>query len=191
VTTAAHFADHLLKQLIHLGAIKQGNFTLSSGSPSNYYVDLRQGLCWPNILRSVAAEVVRRVRRTHGPVDAWAGVAVGAVPLAAACAIESGLPFFTVRKEAKAHGTGKLVEGPDLTSASECRVVLVEDVMTTGGSARAAMKHLADAGAKVAGVVAVFDRLQGGAAHVQDVPGDVFFEALSDLGHLRAIWPGI
>ena len=107
---------------------------------------------------------VEALREAHWQVDAVGGLTLGADPIAYAisyASAQTGTPIraFTVRKEAKAHGTGKLIEGP---FRSGDRVAVVEDVITTGGSAARAVDAIRDAGGEVAGVLALVDRDEGG-----------------------------
>ena len=148
--------EALKRDLIACKAVSFGQFALASGQTSNYYVDLRKAVCEPYTLLAIAG-FLNQIRPAR--FDHWAGVELGAVPLAVACAIKSGYSYLIVRKEAKEHGTNKLIEG---TFYEGQHVVLVEDVVTTGGSSMRAIKKLQDAGLIVQCVLAVIDREQGG-----------------------------
>lgn len=137
------------------GAIKFGKFTLASGKTSDYYVDVKKAATRPNLLREIASRMAPHVKG----YDRVAGVELGAVPIAAAVALETGLPFMIVRKAAKEHGTQRLYEG-ELWSGD--RVVFVEDVVTTGGTLRRAIEGLRAEGATVDRAIAVVDREEGG-----------------------------
>ena len=139
-------------------AVLRGTFRLRSGATSSYYIDKYLFTTQPRLLRQVAsalAELVpREAQRVAGPV-------LGAVPLATAVALEMNLPMLIVRVDrAKEYGTAKQIEG---ALASGERVVLVEDVVTTGGAALGAVAELRAAGAEVIRALAVIDREEGGA----------------------------
>jgi orotate phosphoribosyltransferase len=139
--------------------VLRGDFLLRSGARSSYYIDKYLFTTRPDLLRRIAAELAGRlpagVQRVAGPV-------LGAVPLVTALSLVSELPMLIVRTEsAKEYGTAKQIEG--VLQAGE-RVVLVEDVVTTGGAALAAVQVLRDAGAEVLVALAVVDREEGGGA---------------------------
>ena len=137
------------------GAVQVGTFTLASGKTSDLYVDIK---------RVTRPEVLREIARRMGPhVRGYArvaGVELGAIPLATAVSLETGIPFLMVRKEPKEHGTRRVYEGE---MAPGDHVVFVEDVVTTGGTLRMAIEHLRAEGAVVDRAVAVVDREEGGA----------------------------
>ena len=137
-------------------ALLEGNFVLSSGKRSRFYLDKYLFSTEPGLLRSVASELAR-----HLPPDTrrLAGVELGAVPLAVAASLETGLPYVIVRRTAKDHGTGRAVEGR--LSAGE-RIVLIEDVVTTGSQAVEAAEGLVEAGVEVVAILAVLDRREDG-----------------------------
>jgi orotate phosphoribosyltransferase len=138
--------------LINAGAIEFGEFTLASGASSKYYVDIKTASTNPQLLSAIAAEVAGRAS-----FDAVAGVAVGGVPLAVAVALHSGKPFAIIRQAEKSHGKSGAIIG----SVSGRRVLLVEDVTTSGGSALYGVRTLRQAGAVVDQVITVVDREEG------------------------------
>jgi orotate phosphoribosyltransferase len=155
--------QQLIDLVRHLG-LKLGDFTLASGKKSSYYLDCRKVT-----LDSKGANLI-----AHGMLellgselpDAVGGMAIGADPITAAIITTAGaqgrkLRGFIVRKEAKQHGTGKDVEGP-VNPGDSCYIV--EDVVTTGGSSLAAIEKVEAFGMQVLGVLAIIDRLEGGAA---------------------------
>jgi orotate phosphoribosyltransferase len=159
-------------------AVLRGDFLLRSGARSSYYIDKYLFTTQPSLLQRIAAELAERlpsgVQRLAGPV-------LGAVPLVTALSLETGLPMVIVRVDKpKQYGTAKQVEG---TLAPGERVVLVEDVVTTGGAALAAVDMLREAGADVLGALVVVDREEGGAAAfgARGVPFDALFTK-SQLG---------
>jgi orotate phosphoribosyltransferase len=157
--------DH--DRLIHLlvtRSARRGEFTLASGAKSSLYIDARMTTMSPEGLTLIGTLGLGALRDSGWQPDSVGGLTLGADPVAYAIAYTSavaGTPLraFTVRKEAKVHGTGKLIEGPFTVGD---RVVVIEDVITTGGSALKAIAAVTSAGATVAGVLAVVDREEGG-----------------------------
>jgi orotate phosphoribosyltransferase len=145
--------DELVAALRAADAVRYGEFELSHGGTSEYYVDKYRFGTDPEPLRLVARAFAERVDGERP-----AGVAVGAVPLVVATALETGQPYLIARKATKEYGTGNRVEG-DLTAGE--RVVVLEDVATTGRSALDAVEALREAGAVVERVLVVVDREEG------------------------------
>jgi orotate phosphoribosyltransferase len=137
---------------VRAAALLEGDFVLSSGKRSRFYVDKYLFSTEPGLLREVAAELAARLPEN---VQRLAGVAVGAVPLVVALSLETDLPYVIVRKSAKEYGTAKSVEGR--YEAGE-KMVLVEDVVTTGTQAIEAAEGLVEAGLRVESILAVLDR---------------------------------
>ncbi len=119
----------------------------------------------PGLLRELAREISARLPRG---TERLAGVELGAVPLVAAVALHSDLPYSIVRKTAKEYGTGNRIEGRPLKAGE--KVVLIEDVVTTGAQALRAATILEEAGAKVLEILAVLDRRDEGSARLGDYP---------------------
>ncbi len=152
-----------LLDLILEVSFERRKVTLSSGRESGFYLDLRQTLMRPRGIELAGRLVLAQLMR--GPwVDAVGGMAVGAVPLVAAVLAaaaddpETGLVGFFVRKEAKAHGLGRRIEGAFAPGQS---VALLEDTMTTGGSTLEALDAVESEGAKVSRVICLVDRGEG------------------------------
>jgi orotate phosphoribosyltransferase len=151
-------------------ALVIGEVALSSGDTAQYYVDAKRALLRPAAFRAagalIAAEAAERGAAAVG------GMTMGADPLACA-AIGApggeGLVAFFVRKERKQHGLQRWIEGPPLEPGARCLVV--EDVVTTGGSTVRALERIAEQGLEVAGVVSVVDRLAGGAEAIEAAGG--------------------
>jgi orotate phosphoribosyltransferase len=143
-------------------ALVIGAVTLSSGARAEYYVDAKPAF------RALGELVAARARELEA--TAVGGMTMGADPVACS-ALASGddLKAFFVRKEVKPHGLGRAIEGPELAAGERCLVV--EDVVTTGGSTVAAVERVLAAGHVVAGVVAVLDRLAGGGAAIEEAAG--------------------
>jgi orotate phosphoribosyltransferase len=141
-------------------AYLEGDFVLRSGRRSRYYLDKYRFETFPELLGPLGELIAETVREHEPEAVRLAGPELGAVALAAAGSLASGLPFLIVRKEAKEYGTAKRLEG--VFEEGE-RVCLVEDVVTTGGAALEAVEALRDAGLEVATAVCVVDREEGGA----------------------------
>lgn len=147
-----HKDGHSLAERVAEASLLTGDFVLSSGERSDFYVDKYLFSTEPELLRDIAEEISDSLPEG---VDRLAGVELGAVPLVVAASLASGLPYVIVRKGAKGYGTAKSVEGR--FEAGE-RVVLVEDVVSTGTQALAAAEKLVEGGVEVVGILAVLDR---------------------------------
>lgn len=155
--------DGLLSMLAERSA-RRGHFTLASGRQSTLYIDARLTTMSPDGLALIGPLALDALRTSTWNVAAIGGLTLGADPISYAIAYASalaGTPLraFTVRKEAKAHGTGRLIEGPFREGD---RVAVIEDVITTGGSAIRAAEAVRAAGGIVVGVLALVDREEGG-----------------------------
>jgi len=168
--------DELAKRIAEVSLLR-GEFTLRSGRKSNYYLDKYLFETQPDILKALGEMFAGHV----GPhVDRIAGAELGAVALAAAAGMATGKPFVFIRNQKKDYGTSKLLEG---TLKAGETVLIVEDVLTTGGQVLEAAKTLEGAGAKVDKIVAVIDRLEGARANIE--AAGYTFESLfttKDLG---------
>jgi orotate phosphoribosyltransferase len=140
-------------------ALLEGDFLLRSGRRSSYYLDKYRLGTQPGLLAALGAEIAAEVARHAPGAVRLAAPELGAVPLAAAAALASGLPFVIVRKEAKQYGTANRIEG--LFEPGE-RVCLVEDIVTSGGAAIEAVVALREAGLVVDAAVCVVEREEGG-----------------------------
>jgi orotate phosphoribosyltransferase len=140
-------------------AYLEGDFLLRSGRRSKYYLDKYRFETRPDLLRPLGVAIAAAIRAHEPEADRIAGPELGAVALAAAGSLESGLPFVIVRKEAKEYGTSNQLEG--VFAEGEC-VCLVEDVVTTGGAALEAVSVLRSAGLRVSNAICVVDREEGG-----------------------------
>lgn len=149
-------------------ALLIGAVTLTSGARAEYYVDAKRA-----ILRPAGFAVLGTL--LAGQVSGWGGTAVGGMTMGAdpvACAALAGgarAKAFFVRKETKTHGLQRRIEGPPLLPEDRC--VVVEDVVTTGGSTLAAIEALHEAGHEICGVIGVLDRLAGGATAIEQAAG--------------------
>jgi orotate phosphoribosyltransferase len=168
--TSAH--DHLV-ELLRERSFRRGSFTLSSGRQSPYYVDARLTTMSARGFVLVGELGLAAIREAGWAPHVVGGLTLGADPVAYAIASASAhdppmMDAFTVRKEAKAHGTGRRIEGPFRPGSA---VVIVEDVITTGDSARRALEAVQAEGGRVLGILSVVDREEGGR------------EQLESLGH--------
>jgi orotate phosphoribosyltransferase len=151
--------DDLRRALVE-HAYLEGDFVLRSGKRSRYYLDKYRFETRPDILRALGTRIAAEVEAHAPDATRLAAPELGAVALAAAASLESGLPFLIVRKQAKEYGTGNRLEGP--FDDGEC-VCLVEDVVTSGGALLESVEALRDAGLAVQTAVCVVDRQEGGA----------------------------
>ena len=151
----------LVIELYHFGAVKFGTFTLASGIQSPIYVDLRLLVSKPAVLAKAAAAYATLVADLAG--DRLAGVPYAALPIGTAVAIAADRPLIYPRKEVKEHGLGKLIEGA--WEPGE-RVIVIEDLITSGGSTIKTAEVLRNAGLVVEDVVVLIDREQGGVANL-------------------------
>jgi orotate phosphoribosyltransferase len=168
--------DQLAKRIADVSLLR-GEFTLRSGRKSNYYLDKYRFETQPDVLAALGKLFAEYVT---DKTDRIAGAELGAVPLAAAAGMASGKPIVFIRNQKKDYGTAKQVEG--VLNPGET-VLIVEDVLTTGGQVLEAAKTLQDLGAKVEKIVAVIDRLEGARDNIEKA--GFTFESLfttKDLG---------
>lgn len=162
---------------LHKHALVIGEVTLTSGARAAYYVDAKRAILRPHGFAALSALLAAQTAQ-------WGGTAVGGMTMGAdavACAALAGgvdVKAFFVRKDAKQHGLQRRIEGPLLDARDRC--VVVEDVVTTGGSTLAAIAALQDAGHEICGVLSVLDRLAGGTAAIERAAGAPY-RALSTI----------
>jgi len=154
----------LIAALKACGAIRYGNFTLASGKKSKYYIDIKKASTDPKTLKLIARQAAFRIKQMD--VNIVAGVELGGVPLATAASIETELPLLIVRKAIKDYGTKSRFVG-DIEP--EDRLVMLEDVTTSGGSVRNAIEVVRETGASVKYVISVVDREEGAAENLKEV----------------------
>ena len=164
-----------LVELLATRSARLGEFTLASGARSNLYIDARMTAMSPEGLALIGPLGIGEITVAGWMADSVGGLTLGADPISYAIAYASALAgkpirAFTVRKEAKTHGTGKLIEGPFTPSD---QVVIIEDVITTGGSALKAIDAVRNAGATVIGVLSLVDREEGGRERIEAAGYDV------------------
>ena len=169
---------------------KRGEFTLASGKRSTFYIDARLTTMSPEGLSIIGPLALSVLRETGWNVDAIGGLTLGADPISYAISYASALSdhplrAFTVRKEAKTHGTGRLLEGPFRRGDP---VAVIEDVITTGGSALRAIEAVQAADGVVSGVLALVDREEGGRQTIESAGFPVV--ALVTASQIMSFLPG-
>ncbi|MEM0939127.1 MAG: orotate phosphoribosyltransferase [Bacteroidota bacterium] len=150
------FATEIASDLLNIGAIKfspHDPFTWASGWKSPIYCDNRLSLSFPKVRSKIKTALSLAVSREFNEIDVIAGVATAGIPQGALVADELALPFIYVRSKSKGHGLQNMIEGK---IEKEQKVVLIEDLVSTGGSSLAAVDALRQAGADVIGMVAIF-----------------------------------
>lgn len=175
---ALHEIRHKLLLLTYIYSYRHGNFLLSSGRRSSYYIDGKQVTMAPEGLCLTAQYILASLQQRRIGVDAIGGLTLGADPIAAGVAALSNvwaqgeaaphsltpLTSFIVRKEAKGHGTRSRIEGPFYRGM---RAVIVDDVLTTGASVLAAASAVEEAGGSVGAIYVLVDRLEGGRENIE------------------------
>jgi orotate phosphoribosyltransferase len=162
-------------------ALVIGEVTLTSGRKAQYYVDAKRAILRPAGFLALG-ELVRAEAERLG-ATAVGGLTMGADPVACS-ALAAGAPVkaFFVRKDRKQHGLQRWIEGPALEAGERC--LIVEDVVTTGGSTVQAIERVREEGFEVAGVVCVLDRLAGGADAIRAASGDAPYRALTTIDEI-------
>ncbi len=150
--------EKLIKMIFEENVIRFGHFILTSGKESDYYIDIKKLITNPRALKLIAELMEEKTRQLNIEFDKIAGPELGAVPIATALSLNTEKPLLIVRKKKKEHGTGKQIEGE--IHAGD-RILLVEDVTTTGGSVLRAAKVLEENGGKVVAISVVVDREEG------------------------------
>jgi orotate phosphoribosyltransferase len=184
-------ADHTrLHRLLAERSARRGRFTLASGRESEFYIDVRLTAMSPDGLALIGPLALADIAAAGWAPDSVGGLTLGADPISYAISYASAttarpIRAFTVRKEAKAHGTGKLVEGPFREGD---RVVVIEDVITTGGSALRAAAAIGAAGGMILGILALVDREEGGREALESA--GYLVRSLARAGDILPLVPG-
>src|SRR3954462_196344 len=166
--------DVLIEEL-RAHALIVGEVTLTSGRVARYYVDAKRAILRPAGFRALAELLAEQVRATGA--TAVGGLTMGAdAPACAALAGGADVKAFFVRTETKGHGLQRSIEGPPLDPGERC--LIVEDVVTTGGSTIQAIEAVREEGQAIAGVLAILHRLAGGAEAIQAAAGEAPYRAL-------------
>ncbi|MEO5970887.1 MAG: orotate phosphoribosyltransferase [Bdellovibrionia bacterium] len=176
-----------LTLLIRKLSYREGDFTLASGKKSNFYVDLKNTTLHPDGAYWIGKAALEVLKAEELTIDGVGGLTLGADPLATAISLaarERGIiwPAYIVRKEPKAHGTSQYIEGTENLKPG-ASVLVLEDVVTTGGSSIKAVERLRDAGFKPVAVLTVVDREEGGAEAFRKL--GIKFLALTTLRAIR------
>jgi orotate phosphoribosyltransferase len=158
-----------LAEIIRRRSLRRGEFTLASGRKANYYLDCRMTTLDPRGATLIGRLLLEKIRELKIDADAIGGLTMGADPIAAATAVVSEiegrpLPAFIVRKETKGHGMQRAIEGWD--GKPGAKVIVVDDVCTSGDSILTAGRKAEEAGYTVAAAFCVVDREEGGTAAV-------------------------
>ncbi len=177
-----------LKELLSEHSLMFGDFTLVSGKKSKFYFDSKKTTLIPEGAYLVSREILRIIREEGIQAEAIGGMTLGADPIVcpvSALSYQEGPPLraFIVRKEAKEHGTGRQIEG---NLRPGCRVIVVDDVVTTAGSTLRAIEAVERAGYEIAAVICLVDREEGGTEKLSRWPfypmyrrSDIFVQAPS------------
>ncbi|MGC8992128.1 MAG: orotate phosphoribosyltransferase [Thermoplasmata archaeon] len=150
----------LANMIIESGAIMFGDFTLTSGKKSNYYINIKKAITKPEILKEIAIEMSKKIKDEY-----IVGIELGSVPIAVAVSLEIMREYVIVRKEQKSHGTGSLIEGEIKKNS---KYVVIEDVITTGSSVLRAVNAIRGEGGIVERVICVVDREEGGEENLKN-----------------------
>ncbi|AKB85582.1 Orotate phosphoribosyltransferase [Methanococcoides methylutens MM1] len=164
MTTSPNNKEELIDALKTCGAVKFGDFTLASGKKSKYYIDIKKASSDPGTLKIIAKQAAALIKEMD--IDIVGGVALGGVPIATAVSLETNMPLLLIRKSAKEYGTG----GRFVGEAEEGdRIILLEDVTTSGGSVLEAIGAIRDAGCIIDKVITVVDREDGATENLGEI----------------------
>jgi orotate phosphoribosyltransferase len=168
-------------------AVVIGEVTLTSGRKAHYYVDAKRAILRPKGFRALGELVAVEAARVGA--TAVGGMTMGADPVAcAALAAGAQVKAFFVRRERKQHGLQRWIEGPELDPGERC--LIVEDVVTTGGSTLKAIERAREEGLEIAGVVSVLDRLEGGAEAIRAAADGAPYAPLTTIDEVYPERPG-
>ncbi|MEL4305335.1 orotate phosphoribosyltransferase [Methanococcoides sp. LMO-2] len=164
MTTSSNEKEELIEALKACGAVKFGEFTLASGKKSKYYIDIKKASSDPGTLKIIAKQAAALIKEMD--IDIVGGVALGGVPIATAVSLETNMPLLLIRKSAKEYGTG----GRFVGDAEEGdRIILLEDVTTSGGSVLEAIGAIREAGCIIDKVITVVDREDGATENLGEI----------------------
>src|ERR1035437_2523107 len=167
----------LIEALKACRAVKYGNFTLTSGKKTKYYIDIKKASTDPKTLKPIARQAAIKIEDMD--VSTVAGIELGSVPLATAVSMETELPLLIVRRVTKDYGTKSRFVG-DIKPKD--KILMLEDVTTTGGSVIDAIKIVREAGASVKHIISVVDREEGAKENMKEAGVELFpLVSASDL----------
>lgn len=174
--------NKLISLLKEIECVKFGEFVLSSGKKSDYYVDIKKATTNPRVLKTAASYIKELLNEeeTLNENLKIAGVELGSVPIATAVSIETGTDLIIIRKKAKEYGTKNKIEG---TLNKNDKVIVVEDVTTTGGSVVKAVEEIRKNGGIVEKVFVIVDRMEGAKENLKNI--DVELIPLVNVDELR------
>ena len=158
--------DRLIQLLKECEAIQFGRFVLTSGAISDYYIDIKKASTNPEILKQIAEAMTEYAEG----YDLLAGMELGAVPLVVALSLETKIPYVIIRKEKREHGTSKQIEGGDVKNK---KILVIEDVTTSGGSVVKTLNILRENQGKVDEVLVVIDRESGAEKKLQNLDANL------------------
>jgi orotate phosphoribosyltransferase len=157
--SSSSLKESLTTSLYQIGCIQFGEFTLKSGQTSSVYMNLRKIISYPEVMRMVAQAMWQATSMNHCQFNLVCGVPYTALPIATCMSLEHNLPMIMRRKEKKDYGTKQSIEG-EFQAGQSC--LIIEDVITTGGSIMETAADLEAAGLVIHDVIALIDREQGG-----------------------------
>lgn len=155
--------DEIILALFNIGAVKCGRFTLKSGALSPIYIDLRESISYPKLLKDLSEKIWEKSKGLA--FDRLCGVPYTALPIASILSAKYEVPMILRRKERKEHGTKKLIEGA-YQNGDLC--LILEDLVTTGASIFETIEPIEEAGMKVQDAIAFLDREQGGSFRLEE-----------------------
>ena len=174
--------DYLKQQFLKYNIVEKGEFTLKSGEKSNIYVDLRKLISYPNLLKGVCKEIEKKIN--YADFDSILGVPTGGYSFAQVCSVSMYKPCLFLRKEAKDHGKKKLIEG--VWNKGD-KVVLIEDVITTGGSLIDTIHTIQSLGLVIEKIIVVLKRKDEGMIKIQNM--GIHIEHIFTLEELQETEP--
>lgn len=157
--------DKLIIRMYDVGCFQFGKFVLTSGKESPYYIDLRRTISHPSIFKEMIS-LYEEELGIVGEYDVVVGIETGSIPIASVLSYRLGKPMIYVRKKRKEFGGGKLIEGVIMAGS---KAVIIEDVVTTGGSIARAVEAVRESGSIVKHAIAFIDRLQGGKSRLGEL----------------------
>lgn len=157
--------NELVRALLGAGALEYGKFNLASGRESNYYINTKKAITDPAVLSIISKKIIESIPTLLCHVDAIAGIEIGGVPIATAVSLDSGIPLIIVRKKSKGYGIGDSFIG----NVEGMRIILVEDVTTTGSTVIKGIEKIRDSCGVIDTVITVADRDEGARQNLSNI----------------------